>query len=325
MARTSTIGTMSARGPYRVPPASVLLAFECAARHGNFSQAARELHTSQSAVSRHIAKLEKHLSVRLFERSRIGVSLTEAGRRYEEAVLIGLEALRDGAAEVAALSGAGPPEVTLACLDEASHLFAMQRFDALKAALGEGIRIRILAHADAPAPSPSEPAADVLLTWDAESTAPRHRVLIAREAVGAFCSPGYAATHADVLNGPVSGWGALTFLALVESNEDGPTWERWFEAVGRPTSTPRYEFVGGHAHALEEAVAGRGMVPGWRHLIGRYVATGTLIMQGGEFIETGRHFHAVRTAKGQESPPARACLAFFGGAAKHQAGGWDEP
>ena len=325
MARTSTIGIMSGRGPYRVPPAGVLLAFECAARHGNFSQAARELHTSQSAVSRHIASLEKHLSAQLFQRSRIGVSLTEAGRRYHEAVLVGLEALRDGAAEVAALSGAGPPEVTLACLDEASHLFAMQRFDALKAALGEAVRIRILAHADASAPLPPQPAADVLLTWDAESTAPRYRAVIAREAVGAFCSPGYAAANADVLNGPVSGWGALTFLALAESDEDGASWERWFEAAGRPAPAPRYEFVGGHAHALEAAVAGRGLVLGGRHLIGRYVEAGTLVMQGGSFVETGRCFHAVRTAKGQESPVARACLAFFAGAAKHQAGGWNEP
>ena len=150
-------------------------------------------------------------------------------------------------------------------------------------------------------------------------------IVLSQRQIGAFCSPGYAATHADVLNGPVSGWGALTFLALAESNEDGPTWERWFEAVGRPTSTPRYEFVGGHAHALEAGVAGRGLVLGGRHLIGRYVEAGTLVMQGSEFVETGRHFHAVRTAKGQESPAARACLAFFAGAAKHQAGGWDEP
>ncbi len=325
MRREPNTGTMTDRSPYRVPSTSMLVAFECAARHGSFTRAAHELHTSQSAVSRHIASLEKQLSAQLFERSRIGVSLTEAGLRYREAVLIGLEALQEAAAEIADLSGANPPEVAIACPDEASHLFAMQRFDALKAALGEGIRIRILAHADAHPPSPSEPTADVLLTWGAESAAPRHRAMIAREAVAAFCSPGYARAHADVLNGPVSGWGALTFLALAESDEDGASWERWFEATDRPASAPRYEFVGGHAHALEVAIAGRGLVLGGRHLIGRYVEAGTLVMQGSEFVETGRHFHAVRTAKGQESPAARACLAFFAGAAKHQAGGWDEP
>ena len=311
MARKHTTGSMIDRGPYRVPSTRVLIAFESAARHGNFSQAARELHTSQSAISRHIAELEKHLSTRLFERSRIGVSLTDTGRRYCEAVLVGLGALHDGAEEVAGLSGFGSPEVTLACTDEVSHLFAIQRFDALKAALGEEVRIRILARVGVPASLPPQPDADVLLTWDVENAASRHRVVIAREAIGAFCSPGYAAVHADILNGSVAGWGALTFLALDGSDAGGASWERWFEAVGRPTSAPRYRFVGSHAHALEEAVAGRGLVLGWRHQIGRHVESGALVRQGAGFVETGRCLHAALTAKGRVGPLARRCLAFF--------------
>lgn len=312
-------------GPYRIPSTSVLIAFESAARLGNFSRAARELQTSQSAVSRHIAKLEEQLSARLFERSRIGVSLTDAGRRYLEAVHVGLRALHAGAAEAAALAGADPSAVAVACTDELSRLFAMQRFDALKAALGEEARIRVLAHADAQAPAPPEPAADVILAWDAENTVSARCVVIAREAIGAFCSPGYAAAHSDVLGGPVVGWSDLTFLELGGSDESGATWARWFEAVGRPASRPRYEAVEGHAHALEAAIAGRGIVLGLRHLIGRHVEAGTLVMLTGGFVETGRRFYAALTAKGRQRPLARACMAFFGGASKHRTGGWDEP
>ena len=83
--------------------------------------------------------------------------------------------------------------------------------------------------------------------------------------------------------------------------------------------------VGSHTNALERGVAGCGLVLGCRQLIGRHVETGTLVMQGGGFVETGRLFRAVLTAKGQERPEARACLAFFAGASKHRAGGWDEP
>ena len=325
MGRRRGAATMIDRSPYPIPPASDLIAFESAARHGSISRAAEELRTSQPAVSRQIARLEKHLSTQLFERSRWGVSLTEAGRCYREAVLIGLGALRDGAGRVAALSGTGPPEVTLACPDELSHLFAMQRYDALRAALGEEVRVRILARAGAHASLPSEPAADVLLSWDAEGAAPRNRAVIAAEAVGAFCSPDYAAAHAEVLSGPVAGWGGLTFLALAETDEGRASWERWFEAAGSQLSAPRYEVVGSHAHALEQGAAGCGLVLGCRHLIGRHVEAGTLVMQGGGFVETDRLFHAVLTAKGQEKPEARACLAFFAGASKHRAGGWDEP
>ena len=79
---------------------SVLLAFESAARHGNFSLAAMELNTGQASISRRIEKLEEQLSVRLFDRSGIGVTLNDAGRLYHNTILVGLEALREGAARV---------------------------------------------------------------------------------------------------------------------------------------------------------------------------------------------------------------------------------
>ena len=315
---------MSDRSPYRVPSMSALIAFESAARLGSFSHAARELGTSQSAISRYIARLEGELSAKLFERSRIGVSLTEAGLRFHEAVLLALETLHDAAAQIAEFPGEDGTEVVIACAGELSHLFAMQRYEALKAALGEHVRIRILALTNAAAPTPSEPAADVTLTWDRGTAAPRHRATVARGAVGAFCSPGYAATHAQVLTGPAAGWGSLTLLDLTAPDEGGASWERWFEAVGRPASGPRYQVVGSHAQALEAAVAGRGLVLGWRHLIGRHVEAGTLVMQADGFVETGETFHALLTASGRSRPLARACLAFFGGAAQHRAG-WAEP
>ena len=95
---------ISEHGPYSIPSTSSLVAFESSARHGNFSTAAMELATSQSEISRHIAQLEKQLSVRLFERSRTGVRLTEAGQRFLDAVDVGLGAFREGAVEVAAIS-----------------------------------------------------------------------------------------------------------------------------------------------------------------------------------------------------------------------------
>ena len=132
------------------------------------------------------------------------------------------------------------------------------------------------------------------------------------------------ATPPQVLNRLAAGWEGLTLLDLAGSDEGGASWARWFAAVGRPASGPRYEVVDSHAQALEAAVAGCGLVLGWRHLIGRHVDAGTLVMQGGDFVETGSSFHAVLTTAGRRRPLARACLAFFGGEARHRAG-WTEP
>ena len=97
-------GTVSDPEHHQLPSMSVLLAFESAARHGSFSWAAMELNTGQASISRRIAKLEEQLSVRLFDRAAIGATLNDAGRIYYELILVGLEALRDGAAKVEGLS-----------------------------------------------------------------------------------------------------------------------------------------------------------------------------------------------------------------------------
>ncbi len=64
-----------------VPDIVNLQAFECAARHQNFSRAAEELNLTQSAVSRQISELEQQTGLKLFERIRRRVILSEAGRR----------------------------------------------------------------------------------------------------------------------------------------------------------------------------------------------------------------------------------------------------
>ncbi|WP_296072224.1 LysR family transcriptional regulator [uncultured Agrobacterium sp.] len=65
-----------------VPDIVTLQAFECAARHGNFTRAAEELNLTQSAVSRQIGELEAQTGMQLFERIRRRVVLSEAGRKF---------------------------------------------------------------------------------------------------------------------------------------------------------------------------------------------------------------------------------------------------
>jgi len=64
------------------PSINTLSAFECAARHLNFTRAAEEMNLTQSAISRQIRDLELQLGVTLFERIRKRVVLTEAGSRF---------------------------------------------------------------------------------------------------------------------------------------------------------------------------------------------------------------------------------------------------
>ena len=66
----------------RLPSLNALKAFEAAARHESFTDAAAELFVTHAAISRHIRDLEEWLGTDLFTRTGRGVELTEPGRHY---------------------------------------------------------------------------------------------------------------------------------------------------------------------------------------------------------------------------------------------------
>src|SRR5258708_20188273 len=68
--------------PRRLPQLNALKAFEAAARHESFTRAAEELCVTQGAVSHQVKALEDELGVKLFNRERQRLIITEAGRDY---------------------------------------------------------------------------------------------------------------------------------------------------------------------------------------------------------------------------------------------------
>jgi LysR family transcriptional regulator, glycine cleavage system transcriptional activator len=78
-----------------IPSIGGLLSFVAAAEHGSFTRAARELNLTQGAISRQIREVESRLGIRLFERIRQRVVLTEAGRQYLTQVKKALNDLAD--------------------------------------------------------------------------------------------------------------------------------------------------------------------------------------------------------------------------------------
>jgi len=56
--------------------------FKAVADHLNFSRAAEQLHVAQPALSRQIQAAEDELGAKLFERNRVSVRLTDAGRVF---------------------------------------------------------------------------------------------------------------------------------------------------------------------------------------------------------------------------------------------------
>jgi LysR family glycine cleavage system transcriptional activator len=83
-----------------LPPLNQLRVFEAAARLGSFTQAGRELHLTQSAVSQQVRALETYVGRPLFYRRPRAVELTAAGRTYLPIVQRSLDALAAGTVTV---------------------------------------------------------------------------------------------------------------------------------------------------------------------------------------------------------------------------------
>ena len=303
------IQVMNQHGPFRIPSTSALIAFESAARHGNFSRAAKELHTSQPTISRQITLLEKHLSVKLFERSRTGVSLTEAGERFREAVSSGLDLIHAAVQET--VQQTKDLQLVIACSHDASYFFIMPRYNGLRRILGEEVQLRVRTYRHGVHDLPLGQPPDVLLTWDEASVLPECRRISLREAVRPVCSPDYAMAHSEVLEGPVSGWGELVFLDLKRPNHGWATWDNWFQAAGLPETVPRFDRFDHYSYVIEAAVAGCGIALGWRYFIERYLENRMLVELADGYVEFDNYYYGVLTPNGKGNPLAHRCLEYL--------------
>ncbi|HEU0024504.1 MAG TPA: LysR family transcriptional regulator [Thermoleophilaceae bacterium] len=98
---------------------------EVAAR-GSFSAAAEALNFTQSAISQHVAALERETGARLVERGARGVRLTDAGRAlvaHADAILARIDAAED---ELAAIAGLRGGRLRLACFQSAGATLVPQ-------------------------------------------------------------------------------------------------------------------------------------------------------------------------------------------------------
>jgi LysR family glycine cleavage system transcriptional activator len=111
-------------------PLDTLRAFEAAARTGSFSAAAEALNVTHGAVSRQIAKLERWLGQKLFQRQARGVDLTPEGLRLFQRTTEALALIADSSDRW--IEARGSAVVRLASLPSVSGLWLMPRLQELE-------------------------------------------------------------------------------------------------------------------------------------------------------------------------------------------------
>ena len=282
---------------YRVPSTSALVAFESAARHGNFSRAAEELNTSQPAISRHIKALEDRLGVALFRRDPRVPRLTAHGRQLYHAVVAGLDGIHTAVQDIS--RQAKRDTLTIGCTFDIAHLFIMPRYTALQRAVGDDVDIRVLTSEYELRGRLSDQRPDIWLLYRPLSETGPHTHLICEEEVFPVASPGYLAQHLESLSRAPGHWHDVTLLHLSKENQGWATWDTWFEAQHCDSPSGAIKRFASDVYLMEACVAGEGVALAWRELAGRYLDHGALVRVCDGVARTGNGFFMDITESGR--------------------------
>lgn len=282
----------------RLPPLQTLLVFEAAARHLNFTSAAKELGTTQPAVSQRVGLLEEDLGEPLFARAHRGVSLTPDGALLFGAVQQGLASIGDAAAKIRARRSR--QVLTIATDFGFATYWLMPRLAALRQ-LAPHLDVRIVT-------SQNEfdirgEAVDVAIAFGTGPWPGCSAELLFAEQVVPVCSPGFLAEHG--LRGNPR---ALARLPLLHLEATLParwlSWANWFALHGLAAADEAHDLtLNNYALVIQAAIAGQGMALGWLPLIDEQVRAGQLVRAVDHPVGSERGYHLVqpRTQRSPES------------------------
>ena len=278
----------------KVPYFPWLIAFESAARHGNFSRAAEEIGLTPSAVSQQIGNLEHKLGTKLFHRGPRGVELTETGHAYLPSVQTGFQHLQFGTKNLFGESASSlvtiKAGVTFSRKLMLPHLAEFQEQH-------PDIVLRFLATVW-PETTSIVPEIDIEVSYKT-SIAGGLGPVNAHEVWAMMACPDLAASWEQ------SQPQRLSELPLIQIMGTEHIWSRWFAELGldNPNYEPNLIFDLGH-FAVAAAKSGRGVVLASKLTAGYELSTGELVVLGGPQIADPASHRVFLAPRASERPAA---------------------
>ncbi|WP_176758621.1 LysR substrate-binding domain-containing protein [Limimonas halophila] len=285
-----------------LPPFAGLRAFHAAARRGKLKDAAEDLGVTESAVSHQVRRLEDFLGVALFDRSGPRLDLTDAGRRYFDAVDPAVARIREATADLL-----GPPDraqVALTVPPSLASLWLIPNMTSFEEHC-PGIDLKFVTTAR---------LCD--LRRDQIDLAIRHgqggwpgldSAFLFEQQSFPVCSPGYL--DADAASAPEA---ALARARLIVSDLHPEEWTEWTRAQGlTPPSTHGAMVLNGPGQVLEGAEHGLGIAMGRRPLVDEHLAKGALVTPFGTGHTTQAGYYLCTPADVTPTAAARRVMRWI--------------
>ncbi|MDF1608666.1 LysR family transcriptional regulator [Hoeflea sp. YIM 152468] len=285
-----------------IPDLVVLQAFECAARHGSFTQAAAELHLTQSAVSRQIRALEVQLGVTLFERVRRHVVLSETGRSLLPSVMR-LLAQSEALVQQAMASADGRIVLSIAALPTFTSRWLLPRLADFTAHHPD-IVVNIASHSERF--DLVEQDFDLAIHYGQPVWARASCTYLCSEVILPVASPALIASH------PVAAIDDFTGTPLLHLATRPRQWVDWFEQNGGTGA------IGYHGHRfdqfnmiIEAAIIGLGFALLPKYLIEEELSSGRLQIVLDRSMTTENNYYLVTPEGKSDSGAAKAFEAWI--------------
>jgi LysR family transcriptional regulator, glycine cleavage system transcriptional activator len=257
---------------YALPSVYGLLVFEAAARHGNLTLAGRELCIAASAVSRHVANLERQSGLTLFIRRGNRLELTANGRRLAEAASEGFGHVR----QVLTLLQRQPCKrtLTIGCSYDLAHMWLMPRFPSLRESVPDH-ELRLIT-SDTYA-NFDGPEVDLSVRYGDGHWPDFESVRLFGEEVFPICAPAMVAEHPELRNAPPAVLSRFALLRLTTDEVAGLAWADWFRSEGVPLPLVSGPVFANYSLMVLELVAGRGIALGFANIVDRLLAEGQVV------------------------------------------------
>lgn len=263
---------MSVQRNKRLPPLNAIKAFEAAAKTGSLTRAGQSLFVSVAAVSQQVKLLEEHLSVKLFNRNRRGLELTEAGQIYLTYVHESFERLRIGQQKVEQLNNSNTLVIT-AIPSFASKWLMPKMFRWME--LNPDLEMRIEA-SNTPV-NFNTSSSDFSICFGDKGYPGLLKNEMFRDSISPVCSPElYQLYDGDISlllqNQPLINvdWG--------NENIHLPGWDDWLQHAGiQEVSSNSTLMLNYSSMAIEAAVQGKGIMLGQATLVQDELKSGKLV------------------------------------------------
>lgn len=277
-----------------LPPLETLIFFEAVGRNGSFTRAARELHLTQSAVSKQIRRLEEATALQMFERHARLVRPTAAGKAFLQDVAAILHGLQRSLQRIQRLQD--ERTVTVVCTQAVAHYWLFRRIVEFNRVHPE-VTVKIASTNKIDTAQCVEHDFGILY-GDGEWKE--------LESVRLFDEVIYPVARADFPVPAIARPADLLTLPLIELDTSGwdcMNWEDWlasFSVAYRPMA--RTMIVDQLTLALDGAIQGIGIALGWDFMVRDLVETGVLKTVGASKLTSGKADFLVHSRSRPLSP-----------------------